>query len=755
MIEVMAPGSVDRRSRRAGGRKTSLVHTALLETKLHPPPRRMQTVVRHRLLGRLRHETGRKLVLVAAPAGSGKTTLLGTWRDIETAKRPVAWLTLDQRDNDPVVLWSHVIEALRRVSVAGDVSAQPGQVGPAGIVDVVLPQLVNRLAEQPDVGLILDDFHRLSIGPARESIAWFLDHAPPTFELMISSRTQPALPIAALRAHGELLELRADELSFTAEEADAFLNGHLQLSLAHEDIDHLVERTEGWAAGLYLAALSLQGVHDGHALLRTFSGANRYVVDFLMDEVLQAIDPATQELMLRTSILGRLCGPLCDAVLERDGCGELLAGLARTNLFLIPLDDRGEWYRFHQLFSQLLRVELEHREPDVAPTLHRRACAWHRDHGSLDEAIGHAVDAGAFADAGELIAASWGRYMRRCRYATVLAWLQRFPGEILRESQQLLLVYAWVLSSSARREEAASAIARVEELGQLDAGPLPDGFGSPAASLATLQAYLPWGDIGRGLENGLRAAALEGPDSPWWPTISCSVGVCRYFSGRVDEADRWFEASAPPAAAWIVGAASVAYRSLIAGEQGRLADQASFAEQAATLARETGVEEVVGEVFLALALVRVSHGDLDDALSLVERGVAAVRRWGQPIEIAYALICHASLLRDMGDGDASAAVMDEARAVVDSCPDPGVLRARLSTLERPPPATSHRPEAELSERELSVLRMLRGSLSQRDIGRELYLSRNTVHSQTTSIYRKLGASCRAEALQRARELGLI
>jgi LuxR family transcriptional regulator, maltose regulon positive regulatory protein len=712
-------------------------------------------VVRDRLLGRLRPESGRKLVLVAAPAGSGKTTLLGTWRDTETARRPVAWLTLDERDNDPVVLWSHVIEALRRVSGAADVSAQPEQVGPAGIVDVVLPRLVNRLAEGPDVGLILDDFHRLSVGPARESVVWFLDHAPPSFELVISSRTQPALPIAALRAHGELLELRADELNFTTEEADAFLNGHLDLDLAREDIDHLVERTEGWPAGLYLAALSLQGVEDGHAFLRTFSGANRYVVDFLIDEVLQAMDPATQVLMLRASILGRLCGPLCDAVLERGGCGELLAGLSRTNLFLIPLDDRGEWYRFHQLFAHLLRVELEHREPGLAPALHRRAFEWYRDHGSLDEAIEHAVGADAFLEAGELIAAVWGRYTRACRYATVLAWLRRFPVEVVRESQQVLLVYAWVLSLSARREEAARAIARVEELGQLHAGPLPDGFSSPAASLATLNACLPWGDVGLSLENGLRAAELEGPDSRWWPTISCALGVNLYFSGRVDEADRWLEESAPPAAWWMVGASSAAYRSMIAGEQGRLADQASLAEQGATVARESGLEDIVGEVFLALAQFRVAQGELDEALPLVERGVAAVRRWGQPTEIAHALICHASVLRAIGDGEALAVVISEARAVVDSCPDPGVLQTRLSALERAPRAQPDRAEAELSQRELLVLRMLRGSMSQRDIGRELYLSRNTVHTQTTSIYRKLGASCRAEALQRARELGLI
>jgi LuxR family maltose regulon positive regulatory protein len=396
------------------------------------------------------------------------------WRASQAAERPVAWVTLDDGDDDPVMLWSYVIEALHGVCPELHVATSPERAGPSRIVDVVLPELVNELAAVGEAALVLDDFHRLSSAAARESVAWLVDNAPSTFQLVVATRSEPALPLAALRAHGALLELRAHELGFTPGEANVLLNERLELRLEREYVDDLVERTEGWPAGVYLAALSLQGVDDRQAFVSTFSGRNRHVVDFLVDEVLEAHDPELQDLMLRSSILDRMCGPLCDAVLEREGSARLLGELSRTNLFLLPIDDHGEWYRFHQLFAQLLRVELEHREPGLAPILQRRAYAWHREHSSSSEAV-----------------------------------------------------------------------------------------------------------------------------------------------------------------------------------------------------------------------------------------------------------------------------------------DPGILRERLETLERPAPKRRRRREAELTERELAVLRMLKGPLSERDIGRELYLSHNTVHSHTRSIYRKLGVSSRADALQRALALGLL
>ena len=442
----------------------------LIATKLRPPAVRDRVVPRERLLERLRSGSGLALSLVACPAGFGKTTLLAAWREAEAARKPVGWLTLDKDDNDPVVLWSYVFEALRRACPAISLPASPQLAGAAAIVHMMLPRLVNELDDLGEVTLILDDFHRLSDGPARESIAWLVDHAPPTFQLVLSTRTEPDLPLAALRAHGELLELRTDDLRFTSEEADAFLNGHLALGLTPGEVNGLVERMEGWPAGLYLTALSLRRTADRHGFVNDLGASSRHLIDFLETEVLQAHDPPVQELMLRSSILDRLSGPLCDAVLEQQHSGPMLDALSSSNLFLISLDDEGGWYRFHPIFAQLLRVELERREPGTAPALHRRAYAWHRDHGMTGEAIAHAIAAGAHAEAAELVEGSWVSYANACRYDTVLAWIRQLPEEVLSGSAGLLLVKAWMLSLGGSRMEAGQVIAAVERLGELGGG---------------------------------------------------------------------------------------------------------------------------------------------------------------------------------------------------------------------------------------------------------------------------------------------
>ncbi len=731
----------------------------LLLTKLHPPPQREQTVARDRLVQRLRPQPGVKLTVVAAPAGCGKTTLLGAWREAEAGLRPVGWVTLDDGDNDAVVLWTHVLEALQRVCPDLDVSPLPQAVGSARIVSVLLPRLVNELIEQDDVALVLDDFHRLSPGVSRDSVAWLVDHAPPTFQLVLGTRSEPALSLGSLRAHGELVELRAHELGFTPDEVEALLNGSLELDLEREEIDVLVDRTEGWPAGIYLAGLSLAGAVDRKAFVSTFGGSSRTVVDFLAGEVLEAHDPATQTLMLRSSILDRFCGSLCDAVLDRDGSGPLLDELSRTNLFLIPLDDRSTWYRFHHLFAQLLRVELERREPGLARTLHRRAYAWHRDHGSIDEAVEHGLEAGEFAETGELIATRWLDQVNVGRYETVYSWVDRLPADLLHASAPLLHVKAWVATHTARREEAAHAIAVAEGLPDFDRGPLPDGTGSLEGSIAVLRAAFPWDDVGAGYASALRASELERSESPFWPLVCYARGWCHFFVGEFTEADPWFAAAADVAVRALHGpVACIApgYRSLIAGELGDVDRQTFFADQAMQIMYERGLEDLVrGDVGIAFGVSLAARGELAAAATELEYCVENLRAFGHPIFLANALIRQIPILRTLGETDALATAITEARATVDSCPDSGILEERLAALEGYHPTSSGRRETALSERELSVLRALAGPLSQRDIGRELYLSHNTIRSHTRSIYRKLGASSRAEALQLARERGLI
>jgi LuxR family maltose regulon positive regulatory protein len=730
----------------------------LLVTKLRPPPVQDQTVARDRLVAELRAGSDAKLTLLAAPAGYGKTTLLAMWRELEEATKPVAWLTVDDGDNEPALFWSYVVGALHRVCPRLGASLSPEMVGSPPLVDTLLPELVNALVGAGEISLVLDDFHCLTSREARSTVNWFIDNAPSTFQLVLATRSESALPLAVLRAHGQLLELRARELSFTSAEAELFLNDRLALDLEPEYVDGLVSRTEGWPAGLYLAGLSLQGAEDRQEFASRFGGESRHVVDFLVDEVLATYNRASQELMLRSSILDRLCGPLCDAVLEQDGSGERLRALSRSNLFLIPLDDQGEWYRFHHLFARLLRAELELREPGLSQALHQRAFEWHRDNGSIDEAIWHLLEAEVFDEAAEIIAAQWFHYKEGGRFETLFAFLDRLPADLVYEDAHLLVIKAWAFALCARHEEAAEAITAAER-GDLGAGPLPDGFPSLEAMLAIFQAGPGrLTDVGTALVNARRAAELMESGSRWWPIALWSLGHGLFFSGEYEEADLYLAqcATFTPSASgqYLFCAPSLALRSLIAGELGRLDDQIRLAGEAVALSRELGTERTDGEVLTAWGTSLAQQGNPHDALPLLERAskLFADRRY--PILQANALLYHASALRMLGDQETFASTLAEAQAIIESLTDPGILRERLTELEGTKNA-ARESTTELSRSELMILRALTGTLTERDIGRELYLSHSTIHSHAKSIYRKLHVSSRAEAIKRGRELGLI
>jgi len=694
--------------------------------------------------------------LVAAPAGYGKTTLLSSWVAERADDHPVAWVTTDQADDDPTVLWTHIVSALKRACPELGDSVAPEASGPSMLVDVVLPRLVNLLDELPAVTLVLDDFHRVSNAASRESVAWFLQHAPRTLQLVISTRTDPRLPLAALRAHGELVELRSSVMRFTPLEASDLLNDRLGLGLGPEEVASLVERTEGWPAGLYLAALSMGDVADRSAFVARFGASNRHVLDFLVDEVLTSFDADTQAFMLHTSVLERLNGPLCDAVTKGSGSASRLAEIARTNLFLVPLDDRGDWYRFHHLFAQLLSLELARQEPHLIPALHKRASAWHAVSGTIGEAIGHALDGDDLTTAAELIEGSWIDFTNACRFETVRGWLNRFPEATVQGDVALLLVDAWVSSLCAQRAQAARAIESVERSGELLAGPLPDGFSSVEASLTVLRAVFPWGDVGAQLKAGMRTAELEPQGSRWQPMASWAIGMGSFYRGELSEADSSFDeafALGLVTGQWLVAGSSLAFRSLVAGEAGRRDDQHRLAAQATEFAEGVGIGDVAGEVHLALGSSLVARGRPDEALPLLERGVRVLRSWGQPIDLAEALLRLARALLATGDRNRGKAAIVEARGLIDSCPDPGNLRDRLELLDETFRGSPQR--SALTERELEILRLLAGVASERQIAAELFVSRNTVHSQVRAIFRKLAATSRADAVRRGRELGLL
>jgi len=728
----------------------------LITNKLYPPPVRDQAIPRVNLLERLNSGSDFKLTLVACPAGYGKSSLLAAWYAAASARQPVAWVSVHERDDDPSRLWSYAIEALQRVcpTISPLVSAYAAST--ENLSEVVLPRLVNELRGQGRIALVLDDFHRLSSAQTSDSVAWFIEHAPRSFQLVIATRTEPALRLPALRACGDLLELRADDLRFSLEEADAFLNGRLGLDLTADDVATLVSRTEGWPAGLYLAALSLGRVSNKHEYVAGFGASSRHVIDFLVTEVLERQDRTTQTIMRRSSILERISSPLLSEVTGQAVSTEMLATLAATNLFLTPLDDEGDWYRFHTLFRELLRVELERREASLVPTLHRRAFEWHLEQGNIEEAVDHALEAEAFPEAADLIESSWIRFYSHYRQATVLAWLRRFPAEFVSSNASLLLVKAWMLGLARRWEESAQALADAEQMAPQGERPLPGGLSSVEAGVALLRAASPTGDVGVLTAHALRAVALEGPASQWRAVACWAVGRGLYFSGESQEAEGWFEEATTLASETghtIMQGSSLAYRALIAGDAGRLDEQQMFAEEALDVFRMEGIEEEAGTIHEAIGEALGAQGMLEDAAARLEEGLFLARRRQHPLDLIDMLLRQATLLRKLGDKARAAASIAEATSELESCRDPGILTERLQALESSGQGGPR--DSEVTHSELRVLRLMTSELTWREIGDELYLSRNTVHSHTQSIYRKLGVSSRAEAVRRAQGCGLI
>lgn len=382
----------------------------LLATKLFIPPVRTGLVQRPRLTEQLHQSLKQKLTLISAPAGFGKTTLLGEW--IPTSERCVTWVSLDQNDNEPARFWCYVIAALQTLQNNLGEKARALLVSPQPpSSELVLTTLVNEITAFPEnFALVLDDYHVITSPPIHQNLAFLLEHLPRNMHVIITSRADPPLPLARLRARREMTELRAHDLRFTLEESTAFLNEVMKIGLIEKDLAALDHRTEGWIAGLQLAALSMQGREDISAFIAAFTGDDRYILDYLIEEVFQRQPEPVQNFLLQTSILNRMCGSLCDAVAgaeggepraERDSIRDpqsslfnsqaMLEQLERANLFIVPLDDKRHWYRYHHLFADLLRFRLQQAKPEMISALHLRASAWFEANDFMEEAISHAL----------------------------------------------------------------------------------------------------------------------------------------------------------------------------------------------------------------------------------------------------------------------------------------------------------------------------------------------------------------------------
>ena len=532
----------------------------LLATKLHVPRPRPDLVPRPRLAERLDEGLARGLILVCAPAGYGKTVLLADWA--RRGQLPVAWLSLDVGDNDPARFWRHGVAALDqgRPGIAERVRPLLGPPAPSSYEGLVTA-LINELAAAPDADqalLVLDDYHLIDSEAVHESLGFLIEHRPPGLRLVLASRSDPPLVLARLRGRGQLAELRAAELRFTADEAAALLRQGAAVSgatLPETAVAALATRTEGWAAGLQLAALSLRGQPDAAGFTAAFTGSHRYVLDFLAEEVLEHQSDQVRTFLLETSVLERLSGELCDAVTGRPGSQALLEQVERAGLFLVPLDEVRGWWRYHHLFADLLRARLQAEQPARAARLHRNAAAWYDDHEMADDAIRHAVAAGEMARAARLIEQHFDeRFYLHGEGVTVQRWLSALPGDLVRTRPRLLLAQAFLASYSGRLEAVEPLLDAAE---QAYAGAAEEPFvptvGRAGSMLVNVPALIA---IHRGFLAQLRGdadatvafasqALAESREGEWLlsSTARRFLATAEWLRGRLAEAERAFAAS--------------------------------------------------------------------------------------------------------------------------------------------------------------------------------------------------------------------
>jgi len=738
----------------------------IVATKLHVPELLAGRVSRQSLVAELRDGSSARLILVSAPAGAGKTTVLASWRADPAEQRPFAWLSLDGRDNDPVRFWTYVLAALRTVAPGLGAGVDDALLSAAGdLTELALPLLVNALTSMPEpMVLVLDDYHAISNADVHQSMDFLIDHLPRTVQVAVAGRSDPPLALARLRASAELLEVRIEDLRLSTDEATALLNGSLRLGLTQDQVRVLRERTEGWAAGLQLVGLSLRGRENRERYIASFAGDDRQIVDYLVAEVLDRQNPGVREFLLRSSISARLTGPLCDALLDRTDSARRLVELERANLFLVSLDDRRQWYRYHHLFGDLLVHELSLALPDEVVTLHHRAYEWHLREGLVAEAITHAIAAGDNSQAAELVAASWLDFVNRGELATVEAWTRALPPKVAGSDPRLCLARAWMLLVLGRPGEVEAEVRAAER--ETLPGPLADGSSSVASSAAIVRtsARLLLGDVGAAAESAALAAELE-PDTTalWRPHVTNALGMTAFWSGAFEEAERAFEESVSAGEAAGYYAAEIyalGYLAVMSAERAEPAEASRRVAAARALAGRLALGEhwVTVMVDYAAAELARGRGELREARAETEHGLNIARRGGLRLDTAYGLLALARIAQQAGDADEARELRARAQRQLAACQDSGFLRARAGTEDgaaRRSAAAAVGGADELSERELVVLGLLSSHLSLREIGNELYVSLNTIKTHTRNIYAKLRVSSREQAVVRARELGLL
>jgi LuxR family transcriptional regulator, maltose regulon positive regulatory protein len=736
----------------------------LIAAKLMRPLVRPGSIRRSSLIERLARDDAGSIVSVVAPAGYGKTTLLSQWA--ERNGQAFAWVSVGEADNDPKVLLRYVAEALHAVEPIDrrvfDALASPASSVPGSVV----PRLGHAFSSMSSpVVLVLDDVHLVRNSECRAALSVLADHVVAGSRLAFAGRDEPPVRIARLRAEGKILEIGPADLSLTREEASLLLRA-AEVALGEDDVAELHKRTEGWAAGLYLAALYLREGGTSEEAAASFGGDDRFVSAYVESELLARISQQQRVFLTRTAVLERMSGPLCEAVLDLPGSGATLAELARSNLLLVPLDRRGQWYRYHHLFRDMLLAELERLEPGLIPVLRRRAAGWCLRNDLPGEALEYSIAAGDIDTAARLVEQLWIPADRQGQFTTLQRWLRWLEDRGGIEGHPVLAVVAAFLAADAGRPVEAERWADVVDRWQYQEAARPDDRSAEAEAMAAvLRASMCRGGVEQMYADADEAAQKFAAQNLVRPLAALLQGIARILCGDPDSGDAYLEDAVGPAEA--VGAHNhlanvLCQRSLLAMGRNQWSQAEAFASRARSVMHRAGIEDIYTTPLVCVAQARVAlhRGDAPAA----RRELISAQRLRHLLTYAHphlAVQARIELIRihlALSDLAGARTLMQEVADLLKRRPGLGTLageaealRARLAH-ER---GASVPGASALTAAELRLLPLLSTHLSFAEVGAELFLSPNTAKTHAASIYRKLGATSRSEAVTRARELGLL
>jgi len=655
------------------------VRDTILQTKLQAPPLRPSLVRRPGLTARLDSGLDGRLTLVCAPAGYGKTTLVAEW--LVAGEHRVAWLSLDENDNDPRRFLGYLLAALRQVQAEFGQAAKGMLQSPQPPPDeVVLTALVNELAAVPRrTILVLDDFHVIHTPSINQQLSFLLDHQPPQMHLVVITREDPfGLPLSRLRARGQMVEIRQEDLRFSLGECADFLNQVMALNLSPPDIAALERRTEGWIAGLQLAAVSMQGRDDLPGFIRAFTGSSHFVLDYLIEEVFERQPAEVQDFLLKTSILDRLSAALCDAVTEQKDSHKLLRTLDRSNLFVVPLDQSHTWYRYHHLFAELLRLRLRSSQGHSEGDLHRLASQWLASEGFLPEAIHHALSASEWQRAAELIGESSVMMLRRGELMTLLNWLKALPEEAVSDRPQLCRDYGWALTLTGQLVAADAYLQRAEGAALGDDALLGTILVARAYNLRAR------GDNRQAIECARRAQSiLSQTDTLSRGLVALTLGLAYWTDGDFQESERAFldvDQAAQQSGNHYARMTALTYLGMIQAVYGRLHRAAELCRQVIQLG---GQSPPVAPAHIELGALLYEWNDMESAAEHVQIGIEHCQRTGNPGILSDGYRTLAVVQQGRGDLVAALSTLRKADQLAESHQVSPLTRIRNAACDAP------------------------------------------------------------------------